>query len=256
MTKKIKYLKKGFLAIAVILIGYIMYHSILLYSDTRILRMPSTSFNQIYQEPLNPTHYIFPISYSVIKDSLILWQNKFRLKFNYALEGHYKVIANARPMMYSYVYEHRHKMKGRDKYARQHFNYFVSVDSIGINKSLVKVQTIGHFIYRENEHIMKPYMSDEIYSAKKRYVESTTIEEYELLRYIGKRLGLIDQMPHVKYPSHLTKREILYIFGSYNPFTYNEMFADSLNYDVVGYKYLGRGIQYTYPLSHDDIDKP
>lgn len=62
------------------------------------------------------------------------------------------------------------------------------------------------------------------YVTKKKDISSTTLEEYELLRFIGKKPGCLQDMPYVKYPKQLTGEEVLKTFGENNPFTYQEMF--------------------------------
>lgn len=181
---------------------------------------------------VNPTSYVFPVPISVVRDSLqrlitksdpvnfkdFIWENSTDGESDFYL---WPLGASG---LGSYVYRYRtredHINAGKEKYQYHTFNVHLQAVSTDSTRVIINIKnnSISYGVKFWTNVCFTNYVP------KEKNVPSTTIEEYELLRYIGKKLGYLKDMPYVKYPEQLTKEEILKTFGDNNPFTYQEMF--------------------------------
>ena len=117
----------------------------------------------------------------------------------------------------SYVLKNR---KGHflDAYAE----YVLRIDSVALKKTRVSVLLHKNYVSIGRKLGLKP-ISLGIMVDRNKDVPSCTIEEYEILKYIGNKLGQ-EGMPPIHYPKALTKEEILEHFhdGSSLSFPFTE----------------------------------
>ena len=210
--KKILYCLSGLLVI------YILYGFYRTYQESDIVRIDYVG--------TNPTEYTFPVPIDSIRECIlhIGHYGKFKGLRMMDYDGDSLILRDIVPAKYSYVYAYRNKNRRESApNPRQHYELAIDLISVSPEETKVRINTIGHTIVSGVKY-WTSLTFDGRYVAKLRDVESTTIEEYELLRYIGKQLGHIDSMPYVNYPSSLSKQEILQLFGEENPFSEEEMF--------------------------------
>ena len=102
----------------------------------------------------------------------------------------------------SYVLKNR---KGHflDAYAE----YVLRIDSVALKKTRVSVLLHKNYVSIGRKLGLNP-ISLGIMVDRNKDVPSCTIEEYEILKYIGNKLGQ-EGMPPIHYPKALTKEEIL-----------------------------------------------
>lgn len=181
---------------------------------------------------VNPTSYVFPVPVSVVRDSLQrLITKSHPVNFKDFVwekgrdgEGDFYLWPLVASGLGSYIYRYNKRKDsintGREKYQYHTFNVHLQAVSSDSTRVIVNIKnnTISYGVKFWTNVCFKNYVP------KEKNVPSTTIEEYELLRYIGKKLGYLKGMPYVKYPKQLTREEILKTFGDDNPFTYREMF--------------------------------
>lgn len=187
----------------------------------------------------NPTEYIFPFSIDSVKRVVenidwLYFKTFVELKEKSAPDRNYYYYRPISAPCGSYVF--RYKGANRNNPVRQHYEqmvelFSVSEDSTKILVNNVVQQRIKGVKFWMNLRFNKKFVPKEVPA------ESTTIEEYEMLRYIGKCLGYIEHMPHVQYPPELSKDDILYAFGGINPFSMKEMFEDETDTTKIGDKY-------------------
>ena len=105
----------------------------------------------------------------------------------------------------SYVLKNR---KGHflDAYAE----YVLRIDSVALKKTRVSVLLHKNYVSIGRKLGLNP-ISLGIMVDRNKDVPSCTIEEYEILKYIGNKLGQ-EGMPPIHYPKALTKEEILVHF--------------------------------------------
>ena len=117
----------------------------------------------------------------------------------------------------SYVLKNR---KGHflDAYAE----YVLRIDSVALKKTRVSVLLHKNYVSIGRKLGLNP-ISLGIMVDRNKDVPSCTIEEYEILKYIGNKLGQ-EGMPPIHYPKALTKEEILEHFhdGSSLSFPFTE----------------------------------
>ena len=222
---------KIMLGICIPVIVYILYGFIRTYQESNIYEI---EFNGT-----NPTEYVFPFPIDSIKRTMA---NMEYTNFKSFVELKYKSVPDSNYYYYlpissscgSYVF--RHNGVNKNEPVRQHYEQSVELYPMSENSTKVIVNNVVQ-MRKKGVKFWLSFKFDKKYVSKRVPAESTTIEEYELLRYIGKRLGYIDQMPYVQYPPELSKQDILYAFGSDNPFSLKEMFSDESDTTIIGHKY-------------------
>lgn len=171
----------------------------------------------------NPTEYVFPISKRALLDSLTDGIFRFRIsrrdKIRYYDKNSDKIkVAFGSGDCYknysgSYIYRKGNNGKSHG------YSFKMQIDSLTPDSCRVKFSYLHGYLYTR---IIK--LGDR-WVLKRKLIPSTTIEEYEMLRLIGKRLGVLSQMPLVNYPDGLTRDQIRMTYGYYQNFTYEEMFG-------------------------------
>lgn len=204
----------GFFAI------YILYGLYRTYQEQSIVRIDYVG--------TNPTEFIFPVPVDSVRNCILSIKQERHFKGLTIMEYDNRDSLVLRDVVskgkYSYVYKYDCAYKRRTSPSPpQHYELKVDLIPISTEETKVIVKNIHHHIISGVKFWLN-LTFNERYIAKTREVESTTIEEYELLRYIGKLLGYIDTMPYVEYPSSLSKHEVLLMFGGNNPFSLEEMF--------------------------------
>ena len=123
----------------------------------------------------------------------------------------------------SYVLKNR---KGHflDAYAE----YVLRIDSVALKKTRVSVLLHKNYVSIGRKLGLNP-ISLGIMVDRNKDVPSCTIEEYEILKYIGNKLGQ-EGMPPIHYPKALTKEEILEHF--HNGFSLSFPFTEK---DIYGW---------------------
>lgn len=188
----------------------------------------------------NPIEYVFPYSCDTLQ-YIMEHINEgepgkdFKLiKINRISQDSTYFYLETRMKRGSYLWHYK-GLKKRDVVS-QHLEHAVKLIPISNDSTKVMVKNINQRL-----HYGVLFWRDLTFSDNYRIgytkTSSSTIEEYELLRYIGKRLNYINLMPFVKYPEGLSKEEILIRFGSNNPFTMKEMFCDEEDDTVIGNRY-------------------
>lgn len=123
----------------------------------------------------------------------------------------------------SYVFKNR---KGEFLWA--YSEYILRIDSIARNKTKIAV-----FSHEGNVTVGRKLgfnpVSNGLLVSRLMEATSTTIEEYEILKYIGNKLGQ-KGMPPIHYPKALTREEILEHF--YNGFSLSFPFTEK---DIYGW---------------------
>lgn len=185
----------------------------------------------------NPTSYIFPVSIDSLKNIIFTIQNFKGFQYNKYLyqtdtANNIYILHTVTSNLKSYIYRYNNKNIQKKKAVAQDFKYKVSLERLSENKTIVSVSTIDHSICCGIKYWMNLKYSTGY--PKIMSVESTTIEEYEFLRYIGKLLGYIDTMPYVQYPQDLSQKDILRIFYYENPFSLKEMFNGETDTTIIG----------------------
>ncbi|MBQ7773160.1 MAG: hypothetical protein IJ383_03715 [Bacteroidales bacterium] len=214
------YFKRILYCLFVLLAIYILYGLYRTYQESDIVRIDYVG--------TNPTEYTFPAPIDSVRKCILYigHYGKFKGLRMMDYDGDSLILRDIVPPKFSYVYTYRSKNKR--KYVpnpRQHYEFKIDLVAVSQGETKVIVNTIKHTIV-SGVKFWGSLTFDDRYVAKSKDVESTTIEEYELLRYIGKLLGHIDSMPYVNYPSSLSRHEILQLFGNENPFSPEEMFGD------------------------------
>lgn len=102
----------------------------------------------------------------------------------------------------SYVYKNR-----KGQFLEAHAEYILKIDSIDLKKTSISILLHENYVNIGRKLGLNP-ISLGITVNRNMDVPSTTIEEYEILKYIGNRLGQ-KGMPPIHYPKALTKEEIL-----------------------------------------------
>ncbi len=187
----------------------------------------------------NPIEYVFPFPIDSIKRII---DNMEYTNFKSFVELKYKSVPDSNYYYYypvssrcgSYIF--RYEGVNKKKPVKQYYEQTIKLYPVSEDSTRIVVNNVIHK-RRNGVKFWLNFKFDEKYVSKQVLAESTTIEEYELLRYIGKRLGYIDQMPYVQYPPELSKQDILYAFGSDNPFSLKEMFSDESDTTIIGHKY-------------------
>jgi len=225
-----KIYKKILLGISVIIMIYITYGLIRTYQESDIVHIDYVG--------ANPTEFTFPVDIDSVKNCILSIEHERSFKGLTIMEYDHMDSLILRDVVnrykYSYVYKYGSTYKRRDlPGVLQHYEFKIDLHPVSDGGTKVIVNSIHHSIVSGVKFWLNLTFNDR-YIAKTKDVESTTIEEYELLRYIGKLLGYIDSMPHVVYPSSLSKHEILMMFGSKNPFSLKEMFIDETDTIPVG----------------------
>ena len=219
------------LGICIPVIVYILYGFIRTYQESNIYEI---EFNGT-----NPTEYVFPFPIDSIKRII---DNMEYTNFKSFVELKYKSVPDSNYYYYypvssrcgSYIF--RYEGVNKKKPVKQYYEQTIKLYPVSEDSTRIVVNNVIHK-RRNGVKFWLNFKFDEKYVSKQVLAESTTIEEYELLRYIGKRLGYIDQMPYVQYPPELSKQDILYAFGSDNPFSLKEMFSDESDTTIIGHKY-------------------
>ena len=222
---------KIMLGICIPVIVYILYGFIRTYQESNIYEI---EFNGT-----NPTEYVFPFPIDSIKRTMA---NMEYTNFKSFVELKYKSVPDSNYYYYrpisascgSYVF--RHNGVNKNEPVRQHYEQSVELYPMSENSTKVIVNNVVQ-MRKKGVKFWLSFKFDKKYVSKQVPAESTTIEEYELLRYIGKKLGYIDQMPYVQYPPELSKEDVLYAFGSDNPFSLKEMFSYESDTTIIGHKY-------------------
>ena len=167
------------------------------------------SYKSLKLETKNPTEYIFKVNSSLLKKTLI---NSFPYKFYKGLELIYYPkdtfsiyfcdtvrLNNNRIFLYNdnadelsseVYYKHHRKL-------RYYAGFLIIIDSLDSIHTKVKIKTIKSQIVVGYE--LLPSIPHFVRLEKTKPVPPSTIEEYELLRYIGSKIGA-DSMPPVVYP--------------------------------------------------------
>lgn len=216
----IKNLKTVFLYISGFLVLYVLYGLYRTCQESSIVKIDYVG--------TNPTEFIFPVPVDSVRNCILSIRHKRHFKGLTIMEYDNRDSLVLRDVVskdkYSYVYKYDCAYKRRTSPSPpQHYELKIDLIPISTEETKVIVKNIHHHIISGVKFWLN-LTFNERYIAKTREVESTTIEEYELLRYIGKLLGYIDSMPYVEYPSSLSKHEILLMFGGNNPFSLEEMF--------------------------------
>ncbi|MBQ5593730.1 MAG: hypothetical protein IIU76_04030 [Bacteroidales bacterium] len=204
-----------------------------------IRRYQESNIYEIEFHGTNPTEYVFPFPIDSIKRII---DNMEYTNFKSFVELKYKSVPDSNYYYYrpissscgSYVF--RHNGINKNEPVRQHYEQSVELYPMSENSTKVIVNNVVQ-MRKKGVKFWCSFKFDKKYVSKQVPAESTTIEEYELLRYIGKKLGYIDQMPYVQYPLELSKEDVLYAFGSDNPFSLSEMFCDESDTTIIGHKY-------------------
>ena len=222
--------KNVFICLAILLGVYILYGMFRTYQESDIVRIDYVG--------ANPTEFTFPVSVDSVRSCIRSIRHERSFKGLTMMEYDDKDSMILRDVVnrykFSYVYKYGSVYKWRDMPGvLQHYEFKIDLQPVSQGETKVIVNSIHHTITSGVKFWLNLTFNNR-YFAKNKDVESTTIEEYELLRYIGKLLGCIDQMPYVEYPSGLSKHEILLMFGSKNPFSLKEMFHDEQDTEVIG----------------------
>lgn len=228
--KSNKIMKKLFIGLAILLGVYVMYGLYRTYQESDIVRIDYVG--------TNPTEFTFPLPVDSVRSCIQSIRHERSFKGLAMMEYDDKDSLILRDVVsrykFSYVYKYGSVYKWRNMPGvLQHYEFKIDLQPVSQGETKVIVNSIHHTINSGVKFWLNLTFNNR-YFAKSRDVESTTIEEYELLRYIGKLLGCIDQMPYVEYPSSLSKHEILLMFGSRNPFSLKEMFHDEQDTEVIG----------------------
>ena len=222
---------KIMLGICIPVIVYILYGFIRTYQESNIY--------EIEFHGNNPTEYVFPYPIDsvdkVIKN--LHWEDfkTFMYSENRSIpERKYYYYKSLAPLG-SYVFRYK-GVNTKYNPVGHYYDQTIELSSASEDSTKVVVKNwdqirIAGVKYWGSLKFERNYLPKEVPA------ESTTIEEYELLRYIGKKLGYIDQMPYVQYPPELSKEDVLYAFGSDNPFSLSEMFCDESDTTIIGHKY-------------------
>ena len=216
------------LGLCIPVIVYILYGFIRTYQESNIY--------EIKFHGNNPTEYVFPYPIDSVEKVIknLCWRD-----FKTFMELENRSIPERKYYYYSplaptgsYVFRYK-----KAKYNPVWHSYDQTIELSSASEDSTKVvvknknqSRIAGVKYWGSLKFERNYLPKEVHA------ESTTIEEYEILRYIGKNLGYIDQMPYVQYPPELSKEDILYAFGA-NPFSLKEMFEDASDTTVLGRKY-------------------
>lgn len=122
----------------------------------------------------------------------------------------------------SYVFKDR---KGR--FLEAYAEYVLRIDSIDLKKTRVSIFLHKNYVTIGRKIGLNP-ISLGITVDRNKNVPSSTIEEYEILKYIGNKLGQ-KGMPPIHYPRALTREDILDHFrdrGSLDfPFTEQDIYG-------------------------------
>lgn len=162
---------------------------------------------KIYDLPEeNPTYYIINYSKKQVVDFILINKVKFK-GYNTSLLHKANEIDtiifdyNGSGFKGSYIYRHP---KGYGK--RYYYKPIVEVSALSDTTSLINVTMKDPELYVGLVVMFYPIFYDHLLR-KYEITHPTTIEEYEIIRYIGRSLGE-KGMPKVKYPPQLTKWEI------------------------------------------------
>ena len=110
----------------------------------------------------------------------------------------------------------------KNRFLDAYAEYVLRIDSVALKKTRVSVLLHKNYVSIGRKLGLNP-ISLGIMVDRNKDVPSCTIEEYEILKYIGNKLGQ-EGMPPIHYPKALTKEEILEHFhdGSSLSFPFTE----------------------------------
>ncbi|MGL5683912.1 MAG: hypothetical protein ACRDDZ_12815 [Marinifilaceae bacterium] len=167
----------------------------------------------------NPPIYDFPVQRDCVANQIINLPNgRFDIT---SYKGYvFKVVPYA--WATSFIYKYR-----KDKsYINAYFDLMVTLDSLTADSTRVIIDKINNRVAYGVRFWKSPFFQRYIYKTHEVYTPS--IEEYDFLRYLGKKLGYLDKMPYTHYPPELSRKEIMGRFER-DYFTEVEMFGNKEN---------------------------
>lgn len=166
----------------------------------------------------NPQNYVFP--YSI--DSVIGVMKAICKESIHSSKDNSDILTyiyrKAVPASHSYIYIYKYKLD----LVPELYDIKVTLSSYGCNNTKVRVERVDNCIGYGVKVFKSIYLTN--YYVKFHYETTPSIQEYDMLRLIGKRLGYLKNMPYTKYPKELSQKRILQIMGAYNPLTIDEIF--------------------------------
>lgn len=183
------------------------------------------------QSKLNPTEYDFPVSKQSLFDSLYYGKAKCYYKYFSARFRFDTFTLKGDTIMFAYICEYRHQKEFKDydgsfvyrkgdRGKMCDLKFGLVIDSLATDSCRVRI------IYMGGVLLTRKFQLAEYSLYREKPISSTTIEEYLQLRLIGKRLGILDQMPLVDFPDELSRMQILKTYSRWQEFTYEEMFGE------------------------------
>ncbi len=166
------------------------------------------SYRTLNLENKNPTEYIYPLTQDFVKKELIKSFSKnpykglsliYYPKDTFYINYHDTVRLNKNRL---FLYNDSYKLSSQIYYKhnrklRYYAGFLIIISSVNSIYTKVKIETVEPQIVVGRDLFPKlPHM---VRYEKTKAVSPSTIEEYELLLYIGKKLN-VDSMPPIHYP--------------------------------------------------------
>ena len=175
-------------------------------------------------EAINPTELVFDFPISIVRGMIDSCFNvHVRGAKHLRFKGYYggNIRSGALELNYSgdkksYVYKNR-----KGEYLSICITPTLLVDSLDQDHTLVRMKAKKHSIVAGKRFVVFNPERFSVWAMRYKGKESTTIEEYEILYYLGKRLGQTG-MPPICYPKALTLEEVKSRFP-YFPFTMEDL---------------------------------
>lgn len=200
---------------AALFLGYIAYGLHRCQEEGDVVRLEFKEFN--------PPIYDFPFSVDSLARALVAI-DKDVCAFVYGMSKQDDDSYRFRSMAgKSYIYVYR---KDYDRCVQESSSFIVTLDSLSEDSTRVAVRrdkiTVGYGVYLWKGPTFKNYW------IRYHQVSTPYIQEYDLLRLLGKKLGYLEHMPFTKYPKELSQRQILQRLNGRrgrNTFTAAEVFG-------------------------------
>ena len=171
-------------------------------------------------EAMNPTEYVFDFPIQTVRGMI---DSCFDLSVSERFKDIY--VRKLRSDLFKLIHaEEFQSYVFRDKkgnYLPMIVYPVLMIDSLGENQTMIQVKSKSHTQVAGKRFVFFNPERFSMWAMCYKREKSSTIEEYEILRYLGKRLGQMN-MPPIHYPKAMTLEEVKSRF-SYFPFSESDL---------------------------------